>query len=400
MSENQPSEEWEEIREQFKERVIHLGSATEEAIKPPEDDEEPETQQLGQSKPEGRGNPTPDQSEQQEEPSVSLRETNEPRSIPKAPDIQPPLDETAYDSFERMEPHTPGRRIVSVFKGTLPDGQHFVVKKPSEEVTLNRDQHDQLLNQAKKWKRFGDADHVVTLLRSGRDKEYTPWVVMEYMDGGSLKERIGELSVEQALWTALCITHGVRSSHYARFTHGDLKPTNILFRSVEDAWDVPKITDWEHSRDIVRDDDGETWISKRYAAPEQLLEFEPELTKEVDVPQSQYEYADPRATDRYQLGLIFYELLTGRHPFEDDPSTAIKAKFNTDPTPPSQVVDAIPSVVDDPIMEALSPFPHERNHTTVHLLNDLARAYDAIVERDIDIGSVKLSGGTTWSESP
>lgn len=72
-----------------------------------------------------------------------------------------------------------------------------------------------------------------------------PRIAMEYMDGGTLAERVGAMALPRALWTVIAVTKDVRHVHCRGVAHLNLKPENVLFRSMADVtWDVPKVGDW------------------------------------------------------------------------------------------------------------------------------------------------------------
>jgi serine/threonine protein kinase len=174
------------------------------------------------------------------------------------------------------------------------------------------------------------------------------------MDGGHLGERAGGMNTAQKLWTALSVREGVYHAHNHGIAHRELKPENILFRSVEDAWDAPKVADWglsKHLLDQFKSIDG---ISPHYAAPEQFTD--------------EYGSAD-NVTDIYQLGAVFYELFTGRPPFEGQPFEVMKQIESAEPAPPSEVAD-LPAALDDILLRALATEKAERHESVLYLRDD------------------------------
>jgi serine/threonine protein kinase len=219
---------------------------------------------------------------------------------------------------------------------------------------------------------------------------------MEYMDGGSLTDRIGDLSIEQALWTGICITHGVYSAHRKGVQHLDLKPSNILFRSVDEGWDIPKVADWGTSR-TVTDTDSSHAFTPKYAAPEQHLGQSPNLADRHDLDRSQFR-GDAMEIDQYQIGLVLYELLTGEFPYPTASHSLKDSKFKQEPRPPSELVDSLPPAIDGPLIKALDTKPRHRHLDLVILLKELARVYDSIVDRDISLTGIKHDEGWTTVE--
>ncbi|MBT9147334.1 MAG: Serine/threonine-protein kinase PknB [Syntrophomonadaceae bacterium] len=124
-----------------------------------------------------------------------------------------------------------------------------------------------------------------------------PLFEMEYVDGGDLKslmEQSTPFSPERACRIAFDIARGLEYAHASNVIHADLKPRNILLTMTEEV----KITDWGLGK-IATSSSKSTGYTPGYAAPEQIRK-EP-LGKRTDV---------------YQLGVVFYEMLTGDNPFD------------------------------------------------------------------------------------
>jgi serine/threonine protein kinase len=184
---------------------------------------------------------------------------------------------------------------------------------------------------------------------------------MEYMDGGDLSGCTGKISFEKKLWTGLAITKGVRYAHKRGVAHLDLKPTNILFRSVENAWDVPKIADWGLSKHLLEHSKSVEGLSPRYAAPEQL---DPEQFGPTDT-----------VTDVYQLGTVLYELFTGEPLFDGQTYEVINKIQSMNPTPPSDRAD-LPEAIDDILLTALSTERVNRYDDVILLRNSLQEIWN------------------------
>ncbi|WP_251328425.1 serine/threonine-protein kinase [Haloplanus pelagicus] len=273
-----------------------------------------------------------------------------PERIPRAPDVR-----VDYDALTDEEPIGGGGNA-DVTKATLPtpDGDvTLAIKRPRMQGTLHTDAVERLLAEAETWDKLDDHDHVVGVVDYGA--EPLPWIAMEYMDGGHLGTRAGDLPFEQALWTALGITKGVRHAHRMGVAHLDLKPENVLFRSVEDAWDVPKVADWGLSKHLLEHSKSVEGLSPQYAAPEQ---FDDEFGSVDDI------------TDVYQLGAVLYELFTGRPPFEGKPAKVMHRVLHEDPTPPSDVAD-LPSALDGVLLTALAREKADRYESVLYLRDAL-----------------------------
>lgn len=414
---------WEEIREQFENRVIRL-DATESAgnIEPEKgstdstvETSEGDSNFSGTEHSEETGKESETQSgsfeqssQEQKDPHhaastgadtvgestarVSLsRSTNEPSAIPSPPSFDAPLSREAYD----ITPLYPTRRedkLTKVYKATHPDiDQPVVLKGPNWDATRDREKLKIIIQEAHKWQRFASADHVVTLINSG-DSIEQPWIVMEYMDGGDLTDRIGDLSVEQAIWTGLAIVHGVYSAHRKAVQHLDIKPSNVLFQSMDDTWDIPKVADWGESQTVVASESS-TAFTPKYAAPEQHLKEKRNLVEKHDIEWSRFN-GDTTEIDQYQLGVVLYELLTGEFPFDTANHSIEDAKFEQDPHPPSELVTDLPPSADVSILRALETDPRDRYPNLAFLLRELAEVYDTVVERPVSLRGVKFDGWT------
>ena len=217
------------------------------------------------------------------------------------------------------------------------------------------------MDEAETWQQLDSHNYIVSVVNYA--SEPLPWIVMEYMDGGHLGERAGDLPFEQALWTAIATTQAVRHAHARGVAHLDLKPANILFRSVEDVWDVPKVGDWGLSKQLLEHSQSVDGMSPDYAAPEQF---------DTD----QYGSTD-NVTDVYQLGAVFYELFTGRPPFEGQTFEVINKIQSEQPRPPSEVAD-VPEALDEILLTALATQKADRYEHVLYLRDELQEVRESL----------------------
>jgi hypothetical protein len=286
------------------------------------------------------------------------RPTNPPsHRIPRAPDIEVDYDALIEDGTLGSGGNADVRRA----RHPSPAGEvTLAIKEPRMDGTIRMDAVDRLLAEAETWDKLDDHDHVVGVV--DYDSRPLPWIAMEYMDGGHLGARMGALDTDQALWTALSVTRGVRHAHRRGVAHLDLKPANVLFRSVDGAWDVPKVADWGLSKQLLDRADGVEGLSPQYAAPEQ---FDDAYGAVDDV------------TDVYQLGAVFYALFTGRPPFTGDQREVVRSVVNERPTPPSDLA-AVPAELDDVLLTALATERADRYDSVVYLRDAFQRLYDGV----------------------
>jgi tRNA A-37 threonylcarbamoyl transferase component Bud32 len=278
-----------------------------------------------------------------------------PASIPRAPDLS-----VDYDSLVDEEPIGSGGNA-DVTRAILPteDGDiTLAIKKPRMSGTLHTERVERLLAEAETWDKLDDHDHIVGVVDYGSDP--LPWIAMEYMDGDDLTVQAEEMNLDQKLWTATAVTSGVHHAHRRGVSHLDLKPANILFREVEGAWDVPKVADWGLSKHLLEHSKSVEGMTPHYAAPEQF--------------DKEHGPSD-HLTDVYQLGTVFYELFTGRPPFEGRPATVMRAVLDDEPTPPSEVAD-VPPELDEVLLTALAKDRDERYEDVLYLRDALQELFD------------------------
>lgn len=178
-----------------------------------------------------------------------------------------------------------------------------------------------------------DHPNVARVLDAGTTEEGAPYLVMEYVEGLPLDRYIESknISIRERLQIFLTICDAVQYAHQNLIIHRDLKPSNVLVSS--DG--VPKLLDFGIAK-LIRPED---------APPD---EEEMKLTATDARPMSPH-YASPEqargdaittASDIYSLGVMLYELLTGRLPYEfktRSPAGIEKTICETEPVPPSQV---------------------------------------------------------------
>ena len=186
-----------------------------------------------------------------------------------------------------------------------------------------------------------------------------PYVEMEFVPG-SLEAQEKPLPVWKAVHIINGVTAGLQYAHEHGFIHRDIKPHNILL--TEDV--VPKITDWGMSKVLAADikKSSIAGFSLSYAAPEQVSPSEFGRTGE--------------RTDIYQLGVVFYELVTGSIPFGGESIVEVgNAILRENPIAPSEYnPDAM--AVQKIILKCLEKDPARRYQSAAELLDALAGYLD------------------------
>jgi serine/threonine protein kinase/Flp pilus assembly protein TadD len=184
------------------------------------------------------------------------------------------------------------------------------------------------------------------------------FIVMEYYEGETLKEKIsrGPLTVDQSIDVAIQIARGLSEAHGRGIVHRDIKPANVMVTRSGTA----KIVDFGLA--ILLGMTRLTTGCKRvgtvhYMSPEQ----------------ARSESVDHR-TDVWALGVLLYEMLAGRPPFESTYDEAlVYSILNTDPPPVSSIRKDAPPLLDEIIGRALAKDPALRYQHVEEMLNDLTR---------------------------
>jgi serine/threonine-protein kinase len=220
-------------------------------------------------------------------------------------------------------------------------------------------------------------DHpgVAQLLDGGVTQEGRPYLVMEYVEGRPITEYAEErdLGLESRLDLLVQVLEAVRAAHRQLVVHRDLKPSNVLVTDTENGpqlklldFGIAKLLD--DSMPVTRPQTrtGQQLMTPTYAAPEQVT------GDEITV-----------ATDVYQLGMLAYELLAGRRPFdlsEKSRSESERIVLEKDPPPPSERGQsrsaALRGDLDTILMNALRKDP-ERRYSSVEALRADLRRYRA-----------------------
>ena len=192
--------------------------------------------------------------------------------------------------------------------------------------------------------------------------EGTFFITMEYVDGEDLKRflrRSGRLTVGKAVAIARQIGEGLAEAHRLGVVHRDLKPQNIMIDGEGNA----RIMDFGIARSVQAE--GVTAAGAVIGTPEYMS---PE--------QVEGKAADPRA-DIYALGVVLFEMLSGRLPFEGDTPLSVAVKHKTEAPPdPRTLNPAIPAGLAEAILKCLEKDREKRYGTVEALMADLERAGD------------------------
>ena len=183
------------------------------------------------------------------------------------------------------------------------------------------------------------------------------YIVMELIDGITLKEymgRRGVLSWNEVTFFSIQIAKALEHAHSRGIVHRDIKPQNIML--LRDG--TVKVADFGIARHVSKQETynmGEAIGSVHYVSPEQ----------------AKGSYIDNRA-DLYSFGVVMYEMLTGRLPFEGDTPISIALQhINSIALPPSDHVPTIPAALEAITMKAMNPSLSRRYASATQMLYDL-----------------------------
>jgi eukaryotic-like serine/threonine-protein kinase len=201
--------------------------------------------------------------------------------------------------------------------------------------------------------------NIVSIFDRGESEDGTYYIAMEYLPGGTLKDRImskGALPARTAAAVALQIAEALCVAHERGVIHRDIKPHNIL---ITESGDV-KVTDFGIARaasSSTMTRTGSILGTAHYISPEQAMG----------------EPVGP-ASDLYSLGVVLYEMLTGQLPYDADTPLGIAMKHvNGHLRPPKEVNHSIPNGINAITCRLLAKDPGDRYASDAELIEDLER---------------------------
>ncbi|MCR4590018.1 MAG: Stk1 family PASTA domain-containing Ser/Thr kinase [Lachnospiraceae bacterium] len=206
------------------------------------------------------------------------------------------------------------------------------------------------------------------------------YIVMELVEGITLKHYIEKklrLSVKEAVSITIQVSMGLEAAHLNHVIHRDVKPQNIIISKEGKV----KVTDFGIARAATSDTiTSNVMGSVHYTSPEQ----------------ARGGYSDEKS-DIYSLGIVLFEMVTGRVPFDGETTVSIAIKQIQEPMPdPRDYVDDIPLSVQQIIYKCTEKNPDRRYSTMTELIADLKKSLtnpdDNFVRR---IGSEDIAGGAT-----
>jgi serine/threonine-protein kinase len=242
--------------------------------------------------------------------------------------------------------------------------------------------------------------NTVTVFDYGRTADGIYFIAMELVEGRSLLSLVREeapLSAPRVVHIALQIARSLREAHRLDVIHRDLKPGNVLLTRHGDEEDFVKVLDFGLVKHVESEDDQELTKaglfmgSPKYMSPEQI----------------RGERVDARS-DIYALGVVMYEMLTGRVPFDRENTVKVLMAHMHEAVPPIENPECPPALA-DLVMRCLSKHPNARPSSMDDVILQLKQATGAVplmsgqyqLSQEIRLhGSPTISGRTLVGAPP
>jgi len=253
------------------------------------------------------------------------------------------------------------------------------VKLLSERHARDEDAHARFRREALSAARLSGAPHVITVFDVGEHGEQ-PYIVMEYLEGGSVFDRLREGRIPPALALEWLDQAGqaLDRAHADGIVHRDVKPANLLL---------------DRDGSIVVSDFGIASTSgfDTLTLPGTVLGTAGYLSPE----QARGEPATA-ASDRYGLGVVAFELLTDRRPFEGETAATEAFAHVTAPVPSAELIEPeLPDGVDEVLRRALAKSPADRPESCAELVADLRDTFKNAEATTRVLPAVTATGAAT-----
>jgi serine/threonine protein kinase len=265
--------------------------------------------------------------------------------------------------------------------------KRVAVKVMSRDLSANEEALARFRREADVTSQLGHP-HIVQVFDFGETATGEPYLVMEYLDGEDLEQRlarVGRFSLAATVKVVKQVASALAATHARGIVHRDLKPGNVFLQKLEGEDDFVKVVDFGiskvHMATTRLTGDRAVLGTPGYMSPEQANG----RIDDID-----------RRTDEWSLACIAYEMLAGHPPFRgDDASAVIYQIIYSRPSPVRASVPELPADVDQVLARALSKAQGERFAT----VPAFARALEAVAEGhsiptdEVNLTSVELIAG-------
>jgi eukaryotic-like serine/threonine-protein kinase len=228
--------------------------------------------------------------------------------------------------------------------------------------------------------------NIVQVYDRGETAEGASYIAMEYVPGGTLKEKFsreGPLEASEAAALGAQVAEALGAAHDRGMVHRDIKPQNVLLTARGEA----KVADFGIARagsSVTISRTGSVMGTVGYMSPEQALG----------------EPATPRS-DLYSLGVVLYEALTGELPYKADNPIAVSMKHVTEqPRPPKEIDPTIPEGMNALILKLMAKDPEDRYASADELADDLLRVSRGLSPAAVGARRASRTGRTAVARNP
>lgn len=269
-------------------------------------------------------------------------------------------------------------------------GTRVAVKFIDAEYARSDDLRRRFVNEAKAAARLR-SKHVVQVYDQGVGEDGRPFIVMEFLAGEPLDQRLarlGRLAPKETARVVLHVARALAKAHESGVVHRDLKPENVfLVRDEEDDLDIAKVVDFGIAK--FTDGPGTSSSSTRTGAvlgtPQYMSPEQARGLRSLD-----------HRTDLWSLGVIVYACMTGALPFKGEGVGDLLVNICTaDPAPPSTLSGDLPAGFDDWMRRALAREPSARFQSAAELSDSLAE----LCGLDARLGTGSTSA-QEWGDRP